>query len=77
MKFLGLTFLSAIIAGVLVTACSTKPVATSGVQKYQEVEFVQSEVPYIQAVKKDGKMSAIIVDGKTQTVAKKPETVAR
>lgn len=54
-----------IAAAALITACSTKSAKTAStapaVPKYQEVEFTEAEVPYIQAVKKDGKLSAVIV----------------
>jgi hypothetical protein len=46
---------------VFASACSHSPSKVVKTQKYQEVVFSESEVPYIQTVKKDGKVSAIIV----------------
>lgn len=64
----GLFVMFAMVAGVV--ACNSSQIKTAETPKVakaepvQEVEFTEDEVPYIQAVKKDGKMSAVIVYSK-------------
>jgi len=59
MKVTGL--LLALAAISTLSACSSPQKAAQELRP-QVVEFSDTEVPYIQAVKKDGKVSAVIVE---------------
>ncbi|MNL31931.1 hypothetical protein D3C87_1537500 [compost metagenome] len=60
MKVTGLVLALAAISTL--SACSSPQKAAQESLRPQVVEFSDSEVPYIQAVKKDGKMTAVIVE---------------
>ena len=55
---------------IFLAACATSQKETIAKQP-QVVEFAESEVPYIQVTKKDGKVSAEIVELNTAKVSAK------
>lgn len=58
MKHFNITFALIAILGTM-AACSSTPKA---IQKEQIVEFKESEVPYVQVTKKNGKVTAELID---------------